>query len=116
MFLRRPPPAPPPAPVALGGALDRSAPLAALLDRLAESQARFDAVAGVLPPPLRAAVRPGPVDEEGWVLLAAHGAAAAKLRQLLPRLELVLRAKGWPARPLKVRVQAPAPGGTPLPR
>lgn len=90
----------------LGGAIERSEPLAALLGRLAESRARFDAIAGVLPPALRQAVHPGPLDAETWVLLAAHGAAAAKLRQLLPRIEMVLRARGWTPLALKVHVQA----------
>ncbi len=98
---------PTPAPVSLpmSDALDRSEPLARLLQRLRESQARFDAVRGVLPAGLRDSVRPGPVDEEGWALLADHGAAAAKLRQLLPRIEMALRAKGWQGIAIRVRVQ-----------
>ncbi|MDE2395513.1 MAG: hypothetical protein KGL43_20115 [Burkholderiales bacterium] len=95
----------PPGSLPLSSALDRSEPLARLLQRLEQSRARFAAVAGILPPALRETVRAGPIDEEGWSLLAAHGAAAAKLRQLLPRLEMVLRAKGWPDMPIKVRIQ-----------
>jgi hypothetical protein len=91
----------------LGSALERSEPLARLLQRLQESRARFDAVSSLLPPGLREAVRPGPVDDEGWALLAAHGAAAAKLRQLLPRLESALKARGWQGTPIKIRVQPP---------
>lgn len=91
----------------LGSALERSEPLARLLQRLQESRARFDAVSSLLPPGLREAVRPGPVDDDGWALLAAHGAAAAKLRQLLPRLEAALRERGWQGTPIKVRVQPP---------
>ncbi len=89
----------------MSDALARSEPLGRLLQRLRESQARFDAVRGVLPAGLRDCVRPGPLDDEGWALLADHGAAAAKLRQLLPRLELALRAKGWQGTAIRVRVQ-----------
>ncbi len=103
-------PRPPPSNAALplGTALDRSEPLARLLQRLQESRARYDAVSALLPAGLRGAVRPGPVDEEGWTLLVDHGAAAAKLRQLLPRLEQRLRERGWQGTPIKVRVQPPA--------
>ncbi len=91
--------------MAVADALDRSEPLNRLLQRLQESRERFQTVSDLLPPGLLEAVRPGPVDEDGWCLLAAHGAAAAKLRQLLPRLEAALVAKGWQPTPVKVRVQ-----------
>ena len=96
---------PPPYNVPLSDALQRSEPLTGLLARLAESRARFEAIGAVLPAGLRTTVRPGPIDDEGWALLADHGAAAAKLRQLLPRLDMVLRAKGWKPTPIKVRIQ-----------
>ncbi|MFY9510470.1 MAG: hypothetical protein WAQ05_05800 [Rubrivivax sp.] len=90
---------------ALGDALERSGSLASLLQRARESRARYAAIQPLLPPGLRETVRPGPLDDEGWQLLVAHGAAAAKLRQLLPRLEEALRAGGWQGTPIKVRVQ-----------
>ena len=90
--------------LALGEALGRSTPLSRLLQQARQSRERFAAVSPLLAPGLREAVRPGPLDEEGWQLLAAHGAAAAKLRQLLPRLEQTLSEQGWPAAPIKVRV------------
>lgn len=92
----------------LGAALGRSEPLAGLLQRLRESQARFEAIAGLLPAPLRAAVAPGPLDDTVWVLLAANAAAAAKLRQMLPQLTQALQARGWQGPDLKVKVQARA--------
>ncbi len=88
---------------ALGAALDQSAPLAQLLQRLQQSQARFDALQRLLPETLRAAVRPGPLDDGGWTLLVPGGAAASKLRQLLPTLESELQARGYA--PLKIRVR-----------
>ena len=70
------------------------------------SQARLDAVADVFPPPLRAHVRAGPLDDEGWTLLAANTAVAAKLRHLLPLLAEALLAKGWQATAIRVKVQS----------
>ena len=90
----------------LRDALDRSAPLALLQARLRESNGRFDTLRDLLPPALAPHVRPGPLDAEGWTLLAANTAVAAKLRQLQPRLETALLDKGWPAGALRIKVQA----------
>jgi hypothetical protein len=90
---------------ALGAALDQSQPLALLLQRLQESRARFDALHEHLPEALRAAVRPGPLDAAGWTLLVSGGAAASKLRQLLPTLESALQASGFAPLPIRVRMR-----------
>jgi len=90
----------------LGSALDQSQALARLLQRLQESQARFAAIREHLPDPLRAAVRPGPLDEAGWSLLAQSGAAASKLRQLLPELEAALLHQGWQVVPIRIKVHS----------
>lgn len=87
-------------------ALSRSTPFARLEQRLRESNARFDAVRPLLPPALAAHVRPGPVDEQGWSLLAANGAVAAKLRMLQPRLEQRLQQQGWQPWSIRVKVCA----------
>lgn len=103
------PPAPGPlvpAALGIGDALDRSSPLRLLRERLVDSRARFDAVRDLLPTPLAAHVRPGPVDDSGWTLLAASTAVAAKLRQLLPRIEQRLVERGWQVSATKVRVQS----------
>lgn len=92
--------------VALGDALDRSDALTSLLRRLHESRARLQAIHEPLPEALRGRVRAGPLDDAGWTLLVPSGAAAAKLRQLLPALEDALRQQGWPALPIRIRVQA----------
>jgi hypothetical protein len=91
--------------LALGDALGKSTPLARLLLLAQESRQRYDAISPLLPPALREAVRAGPLDDEGWSLLAAHGAAAAKLRQLLPLLQDALRTAGWQVTTIRVRVQ-----------
>lgn len=100
-----PRPAPPTLPVA--EALARSTALGGLLQRVRDSNARWDAVRGALPAPLAAQVRPGPLDDEGWTLLVPSGAAAAKLRQCLPRVQAALDAQALPARHLRVKVQRP---------
>ena len=87
-------------------ALQMSAPLARLRERIDESNARFDAIRSSLPAAMAAHVRPGPVDEQGWTLLAANAAVAAKLRQLQPRLEEVVRARGWTVSTIRVKVES----------
>ena len=89
----------------LSTALDRSEPLGLLLRRLQEARAHFEAIAPLLPPNLRADIRPGPVEGESWTLLAAHNPAAAKVRQMLPALLQCLQQAGWQGTSIKVRVQ-----------
>lgn len=73
---------------------------------LRESGARFETIAAQLPAALARHVRPGPVDAEGWSLLAANAAVAAKLRQLEPRLQESLAKAGWPARTIRIKVRS----------
>lgn len=87
-------------------ALRRSAPLAQLRARLQESADRFEAIRGALPGALARHVRPGPIDEEGWSLLVANAAVAAKLRQIKPHLEGLLREQGWQVSSIRIRVQS----------
>ncbi|HOL38356.1 MAG TPA: hypothetical protein PLZ50_09800 [Rubrivivax sp.] len=102
-----------PAPAALtqtvARALERNAPLAGLLARVRESEARLAAIMPVLPAGLAGALRAGPLDDTAWVLLADHAAAAAKLRQCLPHVEAALRAGGWSGPAVKIKVR-PATG------
>jgi len=90
----------------LDEALRRSAPLARLQQLLQESKARFEAIRPALPAALAASVAPGPINEDAWTLLAANSSAAAKLRQLRPRLETVLRERGWEPSSIQVKVQS----------
>jgi hypothetical protein len=87
-------------------ALDRCEPLLLLRRRLADVEARMNVIRPLIPPGLLVSVRPGPVDETGWVLLVGHPAAAAKLRQLVPRLESALQQQGLQASPIRLRVQS----------
>ncbi|CAN5888839.1 hypothetical protein BH11PSE8_BH11PSE8_33020 [soil metagenome] len=89
-------------------ALRNSAPLARLQELMRDSNARFDAIRASLPAAMVAHVKPGPVDETGWSLLAANASVAAKLRQLQPRLEDVLRAGGWTLATIRIKVHVPS--------
>jgi hypothetical protein len=97
----------------LADALDQCAPLQSLRQRLARSQACFDAIRPAVPAALLCSLRPGPVDETGWTLLAANAATAAKLRQLRPRLEQALLQQGCQVSSIKVRVQLHGAAVTP---
>ena len=51
-------------------------------------------------------LKPGPVDESGWTLLAANTAVAAKTRQLAPRLQQSLQDQGWQVSAVRIKVQS----------
>lgn len=70
-----------------------------------DSTARLKAVQALIPPALRQAIRPGPIDGDAWCLLVDGNAAAAKLRQLSPALLAHLRTKGWMVNTLRLKVQ-----------
>lgn len=80
--------------------------LARLTDRLRESNAMYAAIVPLLPAALAASVRPGPLDDAGWSLLAGNAAVAAKLRHLAPRFEEVLRERGHSATTVRIKVQS----------
>lgn len=105
--LPAPPPARSPTALRLDEALSRSEPLAALGARLRDSAARLDAIRPLLPPGLEQLVRPGPVDDSGWSLLAANPAVSAKLRQLEPLLEQALRDAGWAVVTIRIKIRPP---------
>ncbi len=84
----------------------QSSPLASLMARVRESQARYDAISPGIPEAMRGQVKPGPIDDKGWSLLAANSAVASKLRQLLPEFEQSLLNRGWQGTPIRIRVQS----------
>lgn len=89
----------------LAHALDASPSLAGLLARVRASEARLAAVVPVLPPELAASLRAGPLDDGAWTLLVENAAAAAKLRQCLPRVEAALAEQGWPGVTVRIKVR-----------
>jgi hypothetical protein len=92
--------------LAIADALHRSAPLVLLRQRLQDSNARYAAIQDLLPVTFAPHVKPGPVDDTGWALLVANASVAAKLRQLLPRLQERLRERGWQGSPIRIKVQS----------
>lgn len=92
-----------PEPLAIAHALQRHEGLARLGALMRESNRRMELIRHCLPGALVRFVQAGPVDEEGWTLLAANAAVAAKLRHLQPRLQLLLEEAGL--QPAKVRVK-----------
>lgn len=85
--------------------LGRANSLSSLMQRLKASQACLEVVRTCLPPAMAAHVKAGPLDEEGWTLLAANSAVSAKLRQLQPRLVEALADKGIKVNAIRVKVQ-----------
>ena len=88
-------------------ALDGNATLAGLLSGHRRAQACYAQVRSKLPGPLATQVRAGPIDGAAWTLLAAHGAAAAKLRHVLPTLLDALQATEPGITEIRVKVLPP---------
>lgn len=95
-----------PLPVTVAQAAEDSPTLARLVQLARESGERLQAVLSLVPPALRPALRPGPIEGTTWCLLVDSNAAAAKLRQLLPALEAHLRSRGWQVTAIRLKVQA----------
>lgn len=87
-----------PDPMPLAQALRAHEGLVRLGERLEASRRRLRVIAPGLPGNLMTSIQPGPLDEDGWSLLVANAAVAAKLRHLLPRLEALLSQAGLPGR------------------
>ena len=92
----------------LGSALANCGPLESLQRRMRDSNARFEVIKPKLPGELSRHVKPGPVDDDGWSLLTGNAAVAAKLRQLVPRLEAALKDGGWQQTVIRIKL---LPGG-----
>ena len=105
-FSRRPS-ADVPDPMSFSQALTGHQSLAHLGELLRASEARMALVRPLLPGALARFVKPGPIDEEAWCLLAANAAVAAKLRQLQPRIEAQLAELGLAPARLRIRIIQP---------
>lgn len=93
-------------PFTLQQAADGSPTLAGLLARARDANERLQAIEGLIPLEMRAAVKAGPAEGDVWCLLVLGSAAAAKLRQLVPTLIARLNAKGWKVATIRIKVQA----------
>ena len=94
----------PPNTRSINQALQASDALGALRLRMRDSQARLAALQPLLPAAMRPLIQAGPVDEEGYTLLAGNPAVAAKLRYLLPTLAQVLIEQGFAPLPIRVKL------------
>lgn len=92
-------------PVTLQQAAHESPTLARLAQLARESGEQLKAVESLIPPTLRPAVRPGPIDGDSWCLLVDNSAAAAKLRQIVPALLSRLRDRGTQVTSIRLKVQ-----------
>lgn len=98
---------PPPGTVTLADALQANPTLGSLLGRWRLAQECMQAARPVLGPDLSASMRPGPIDDKQWTLLAASGGAAAKSRQLLPRISEAVQGLGLGVETVRIRISPP---------
>lgn len=90
--------------IPLHQAAGESPTLARLVDRVQASSQRMAAIRGQLPAALRSSVQAGPIEDGQWCLLVSSNAVAAKLRQFVPSLQLMLEAKGLPVTAIRIKV------------
>ncbi|HZN48359.1 MAG TPA: DciA family protein [Ramlibacter sp.] len=90
-------------PVPLHQAAEESPTLARLAQLARDSGERLKAIESSIPPALRSAIRPGPIEGTTWCLLVEGSAAAAKLRQLLPVLQAKLNRLGWEVTSIRLK-------------
>lgn len=93
-----------PDPTPLAQALREHESLARLGELMQASNRRLRLIEPALPAALRPSVLAGPLDDQGWSLLAANAAVAAKLRQLQPRLEALLAQAGVQPSQIRIRI------------
>ena len=86
-------------------AIERDAVWGDLQRRLALAQRCLAILREEVPAELAQHLRTGGFDESGWSVLADNAAAAAKLRQLLPRLSAGLLAAGLSVPSLRIKVR-----------
>jgi hypothetical protein len=85
-------------------AIDSAPSLARLAGLAEQSSAMYRSVEGLIPPKLRPHIKPGAVQAQDWCLVVSHGASAAKLRQLLPRLCTHLQQSGWDIQTVRIKI------------
>ena len=73
-----------------------------------DSVARLQAIQPLIPAGLQSSIKAGPIDGPVWCLIVNNNASAAKIRQLLPAMEALLRNQGWEVNSIRLKVQISA--------
>ena len=80
--------------------------LAALQERIRQSDRCLQQIRPLIPAALRPHVLAGPLEDADWCLLVRSSAASTKLRQLLPRFLERLAEQGAPVRSIRLKIQS----------
>lgn len=91
--------------LSLEQAVDSAPSLAALQQRIRDSQRYLEWVRPVMPEGLRQQVKAGPVQDAEWCLLVSNASVSTKLRQLLPALLTTLKQNGAQVNAIRIKVQ-----------
>jgi hypothetical protein len=92
--------------LSLEQAVDSAPSLAALQQRIRDSQRCLEWIQHALPAGLRKQIKAGPIQETQWCLLVSNSAVSTKLRQLLPTLLTILKENGAQINAIRIKVQA----------
>ena len=96
-------------PISLEQAAQEAPVLSQLMQKTQLSQQCAQAIAGLVPAPMRPYLAYGAVEEGEWCILVQGNATAAKARQLLPLWIERLQRKGLAVQRIRLRLQgAPA--------
>lgn len=91
--------------LSLEQAVGEAPSLAALQERIRESQHCLQTVKPLLPLALRQHVKAGPVQDNEWCILVSSGAASTKIRNLLPAMQQMLTHEGSRITAIRIKVQ-----------
>jgi hypothetical protein len=87
-------------------AADAEPSLAALAERIRASQRHLEAIRHLIPVPLRAQVKAGPLDGDDWCILVSNTAVSTKIRQMIPLFLGTLTQNGAQITAIRIKVQA----------
>jgi hypothetical protein len=96
-----------PSALSLNQALQASQTLNDLRARIQMSERCLGVVRATLGPDLGQHLRAGPFTDGSWTLFSPHAALAAKLRQLLPRIQSALVREGLAVSEVRVKIFRP---------
>ena len=90
--------------ISIHDAVKNSTTLGLLSERLKESAERLRAVESMIPAGLLSAIQAGPIEDESWCLLVTGNSAAAKLRNLIPKILTNLSGKGYRVTSIRLKI------------